>query len=234
MGNPIRHLTSLGADAMDNMYDVILRVPSGAIPDWPSDAPKIDTDGGIIITGRLSQFQVPSWKADTYDISYHGVSKKMPKSKINFERQITLDFRLDANYLWYKSWKALANCSASGQTGGVANYIPGIGKVDKDSLFDSDYDEGLVLEVRALKTSYLGTNNLGITSDGDGAIPDNDDAIKWIFKQFWAQECTEPTYKTDGGSALTFKVTGFFGDCDYPVSGEFGSGTGKGEANVSA
>lgn len=225
MGNPIHHLTALGADAMDNMYDVKVTIPSSAGIKMPPDVPSVTVDGGLVITGRLTGFTVPGWKVGTYDIKYHGVSKKMPNTKIEMERKIELEFRYDSNYLWYKAWKALANHGANAQTGGVANWIPGIGDVAKDSFItDNVSNSGIVLEVVALKTSYLG---IDAPASGDLGVLDfdnKDEVIKWTFKQFWAGDCSEPAFKTDGGDAMKFKVTGYFGDCDYPDSGLWGPG----------
>lgn len=225
MGNPIHHLTALGADAMDNMYDVKVTIPNNSGLDFPDDIKNLIREGeDLIITGRLISFAPPAWKSGTYEIGYHGVKKKMPSTKAEMTRDLSLEFRMDSNYLWYKAWKALANHGANAQTGGVANWIPGIGDVSGDSFITPgiETNPGITLEVVALKTAYLGIDAPASKEYGMIDFDDTSNTIKWVYKQFWVSECTEPTFTTDGGAFQKFKVTGHFGECDYPASNHRG------------
>lgn len=225
MGNPLNHLTSLGADAMDNMYDVRLTIGND-VKKLLGDVGGLVSAEPLVITGRLKSFTPPSWKSGTYEIAYHGVKKKVPSTKAEMTRDISLEFRLDANYVWYNVWKALSNLSANAQTGGVSNWIPGIGSGDTSSLDHINNPagggEGMILEVIALSSSYIAVNNLNSGDYGEIKEEGGHSTIKWVYKHFWVSECTDPVFNTDGGAPQNFKVTGHFGDCEYPASNHGG------------
>ena len=69
----IQALVNRGADAANNMYDVSIQFP------W--------AEGGSIVTTRVEGFTIPEASNDGYDISYHGVTMKRPKSAQSFTRE---------------------------------------------------------------------------------------------------------------------------------------------------
>lgn len=201
MGNAISTLLSLGNDAMNNMYDVYYTPDGSAEP--------------FQLSGRLLSFEPPQWTVGTHDISYHGHTLKMPSTKIDFERKLTLKFRLDANYEYYKYWRDLAKYAGNPVTGGVANAPINTGKLIV--LTVSDNMVGAGGNAPAIYGNPL----------KDGEVKPNDDPIKiinshqglaWIYENCWVADTTEPAFTTDGGDIQEFEAHLYFGHCWYPHS----------------
>lgn len=217
----LQALTNAGADAYKNMYDCRIAFP------WATD--KGDTE---VLTVRAQSFAVPALEIEVADRNYHGVSVKVPTPKQNFERKITLTFRMDASYNLFGKFSLWAQTVGDMVSGGVANWAGAIGK----------------LEVEAINGKYSATdvnNYTNDTTNGPGrpgydlapTSPNGDKSKninpKWTFYDVWVGKVGQPEFDTESNDAITYDVDFYFGDCDYPYfnqTGVEGTGTSSGGA----
>jgi|LSQA01.1.fsa_nt_gi hypothetical protein len=123
----VNALINAGADAHDNMYDVLIQFP------WDSDR--------VTLTVRASGCEPPTPSTEVYQNEYHGNHIDLPKSNQTYEKKFNLTFRMDASYnLWgqFKTWHASV---LDAVTGGISNWPGVLGKI----------------EVRGLTGAYIAT-----------------------------------------------------------------------------
>ena len=194
----ISALLQRGADMLVNMYDVSIQFP------W--------ADSGSILTTRVSNFQIPDASNEGYDISYHGVTIKRPKSVVTFNREFELEFAMDASMALYGEFVNWAMIAADPVTGMPANWASALGKVT----------------VEGLAGAYNGTSVNDVYSKDTYAIK-GDSNPKWTFYDVWVSKVGQPQFQTDGGDVIKYAVSFKFGDCDYPFYNATGiTGTGRG------
>lgn len=206
--NAISTLLSLGNDATKNMYDVYY-TPGG------DDAKEVQ------LSGRLTGFNPPAWTIEKHDNSYHGHTISLPSTKVNFERKLELEFRLDANYEYYKFWRTLAAYAGNPCTGGVANAPLNTGILHVVSIKDNIMGAGH--DAPSYYGDPLGNNKNNANNDGKNN-GGNHEVARWSFYNCWVAETSEPEFSTDSGDVQTFKVTIYFGHCAYPYSEENDAG----------
>lgn len=198
----IQSMLAAGADAQKNMFDTWITFP------W-------DSDNEVVVSTRANDFKINEAKSGVEDRSYHGTTVSVPTTKVDFTRSFTLNFRLDASYSLYQQFITWHSAVADPVNGGVANWANSTGKV----------------RVQALTGTYAATGvNQYIDTKTTYAIADNDDNAEWTFYDVWVQSVGQPQFTggADGG-AMTYDVTFYFGDCDYPFyNGGAINGTGEG------
>ncbi len=173
----VNSLVASGADAMDNMYEVGIRFP------W-------DTETSLI-TVRAEGFEPPVSKSETYEKEYHGQKISLPSTKATLERSFDITFSFDATWnLWgkFSTWKASIDDAT---TGGKANFPGLLGEII----------------VASLAGAYIATTSndaLKAISPIDGTAGSG---VKWEYQMVYVSEVTNPSFKTKGGDAMTYKVT---------------------------
>lgn len=183
----ITTLLSAGADAMSNMYEVEFIPPPG-----------VYSDQGPALKIRTKAFTPPAPKQKDYDVHWKTVSAKRPATKIELDRTLEFEIRVDAFYNVYKcllEWEGYTSVAAAGY---AANGL--------------DYATGKIV-VRALDTPIVGMGSAGALSD----IPSNTD-IKWVFEDVWIPEVTPPSYNAEDAEALTVTAKCVYGNYEDPQS----------------
>ena len=103
----IDDLVEVSNDAFDNLYDVIIDLPSN-----------VGETASLSLKIRAGDIQIPEPKREAYKIHYKTVDIDRPKPKVALERKLTLIFRLDSEYEVYKllkKWEAL-NFTSQGKS----------------------------------------------------------------------------------------------------------------------
>lgn len=232
MGNlsPITTLLGLGADAMDNMFDIKIDLPEDLLA---HDLTFDSAAGGLTI--RADGFTPPALNVKTYEVGWKAVSLTRPATKLEGKREFEITFRLDANYVAYRllgAWKGLVAQASSGY---VTNALWGdggdmVGSSSGNNVFG-------VITVSALaRPVYMDAGSkyaaAGITDGkftGDlgveqAVMPTSGQLSTWTFKQAWILSMDEPSFKTDGGDAIKIKAKFGFGEFVDPVYAAYGAG----------
>lgn len=108
------------ADAMDNIWDAYVVWPWSNSADQDKDA--------MEFSYRCKGFKPPANPTFTYEVFWHGVGVKMISAGSGMNREMELQFRLDATWNLYNkfiTWKKITNDS---NTSGVANKAAALGK----------------------------------------------------------------------------------------------------------
>jgi hypothetical protein len=188
----------LGADAMDNMFDIEITLPNNV---------KGAGDGIKSLPLRATGFNPPVFKTKTYKNSYKAVSISRPAAKIEGERQFDIEFRLDALYFAYdvfKVWKGLVNNASTGYASNELN------EDDLGAVAVSALKKPITIGTAGYTAAETGVSSGKIGAEGNHA---------YSYDGVWITEVGEPAYKTDGGDALFVKITFQFGQFADPLQG---------------
>ena len=243
--NQVTSLLSLGADAMDNMFDISIEPPKGisSIENLQGARAGLTTyDSQQFkhnLTIRADGFNPPVFKVKTYEVKYKTVTIDRPATKIEGQRQFDITFRLDANYQAYRflaAWKSLIMQASSGYAtnalwdddGDVADLF-GVGEINK--VFGKIKVSALARPIHMVDGAENAFKADGVTAGkfvqggspvSEGAtIPLANELNTWDFDHVWVSELDEPQYKTDGGDAIKIKATFKFGDFKDPTMNSF-------------
>lgn len=181
----ISTLISAGADAMSNMYEVEFIPPAGFYSDI---APKLKI--------RTKSFTPPAPKQKDYDVHWKTVSVKRPATKIELERTLEFEIRVDSNYNVYKCLLEWQSYTSIASVGFAANSLK--------------YATGKII-VRALDTTITGLASDGAVSD----IP-SDTSMKWVFEDVWLPEITPPQFTTEDAEAQVAVAKFNYGNYEDP------------------
>ena len=244
--NQVTALIGLGADAMDNMFDISITPPTGLTTFENLGAgtagvlqaadPGFESD--IVI--RADGFEPPAFNAKTYKIAYKAVSIDRPATKMEGEREFKISFRLDANYRAYRflsAWKSLIMQASSGyvtnalwgpggDTAGPIEPVPEIntvlGQVTVSALARPVYQsDSNPFSAQGVSIGKFTPGSL-LTSKASGTVPLSSDLNNWQFMQVWLSKLEEPKYKTDGGDAIKIAATFKFGEFIDPIYAQYG------------
>lgn len=167
-----------------------------------------------IVSTRAEGFNIPKAETATDDRKYHGSSMKTPTSEITFERTFTLTFRLDASYALYQQFVSWHETTGDPVNGGVSNWMNATGTV----------------KVKQLSGTYAATG-VGDYIDGTDYTITGDNNALWTFYDVWVGGVGQPSFSNDSSGHITYEVTFYFADTDYPFYNSAGiSGTGSGGA----
>lgn len=216
LNTPATALLGLGADAMDNMFDIQIDLPESVsafgIPTTLGGSPSI--------TIRADGFSPPEFTIKTYPIAYKAVKIDRPATKIDGERQFEITFRLDANYEAYKSLGAWRSLLMEPSSGYATNALFGQGGDVSVAAGASNNVFGTVKIAALNRPIHMTTGNAfevgGVTSGKFTDEPSANNVI-WEFYNVWLSKLEEPKYKTDGGDAIKIKATFKFGDYVNPI-----------------
>ena len=234
LNSQISALLSLGADAMDNLFDVSIELPtsiSGALKD-STTTPGITTENYTKpFALRCQGFDPPHFTLKTYDVRYKTIGIKRPAARIEGERIFKLQFRLDAYYNIYRILLAWRNLVMQPSTGFAAT-----------AIYDFDLQSPGTITVAAIdvpigQKTGAGYNANGVsrgytqaTISGDAAVnaPATDAQLKWLFNDVWISDLDEPKFKTGGGESQIVTATFVFGDYMDPSAYDTYSNNGAG------
>lgn len=245
--NQVTALIGLGADAMDNMFDITITPPVGLTTFENLGAGRAGVlnaaDPGFEndITIRADGFEPPQFNAKTYKVGYKAVTLDRPSTKIEGEREFKITFRLDANYRAYRFLSAWKSLIMQASTGYVTNALWGDG-ADQASLTSPVGDINKVfgqVVISALARPIYQSNSIPFDAQGvsvgkftDGSLattkasdtmPSAIDLSTWQFNQVWLVKLDEPKYKTDGGDPIKIAATFKFGEFIDPIYSQYGS-----------
>lgn len=245
--NQVTALLGLGADAMDNMFDIEITPPAGLTTFQGLGTGRAGilsaADPGFQnnLTIRAEGFEPPSLNVKTYKVGYKAVNIDRPSTKIEGEREFKITFRLDANYRAYRflsAWKSLimqqstgyvtnALWGDGGDEAGLTLPIPAIntvfGQVIVSALARPIYqDGGSPFSAQGVDAGKFTDGTLS-TSAAASTMPGAMDKTTWQFNHVWLAKLEEPKYKTDGGEALKISATFKFGEFGDPVYLQYGN-----------
>ena len=216
INSQITALLQMGADAMDNLYEVYIDLPSQIEGQFGTDG--AGPNGTTQLKVRATGFTPPKFAQDLYEVRYKTVGVKRPASKITGDREFKITFRLDAHYNVYKALLKWRSLSFVPETGFATNQIEDLNVETEDT---SRSKMGKV-RVRAL-ASPLSQNNtwrddqgIASTAENAGEIPENQ-AMLWNYHQVWCSDVDEPVYKQGAGAAMEISATFQFGEFDTPL-----------------
>lgn len=204
MNTAVTALLGLGADAMDNLFDVEITLPTGVEAG----------EGAPDAKGLLDQFRIrcqgftpPKFNVKTYDVKYKTIKIKRPASVMEGDRVFELQFRLDANYYAYKalvSWRAKTLIPSTGLAYNALDLANG-GEVDVHII-----TEAMARPGPSDDGSYEAVSNGKSTSE---AILTHN---SWNFKDVWLTELSEPAFKQGGGDPIMITAKFAFGEFTDP------------------
>lgn len=226
MGNlsPVTTLLGLGADAMNNMFDIKI--------DLPEDVSAIDLGFETqvpALTIRADGFNPPVFNVKTYKVAWKAVEIERPSTKMTGDRKFDITFRLDANYIGYRllgAWKGLIMQASSGYVTNALWGSTGDGSSAGNNVLGTVTVSALARPIyMASRFAASGVTDGKFTGDlgtETGAMPTSSELSTWKFENVWLMAMDEPQYKTDGGEAIKIKATFGFGDFTDPVYQHYG------------
>lgn len=194
---PASVLVNATGDAMSNIFDVIIGWP------WTNG----DISGAEAAASyRCSGFNIPEPKTKTYQNTWRGISVNKVAAGIELNRQVELEFRLDANYALYQKFIAWKKLVGDVNTSGVANTESALGVI-KVVAPGAEYNamswstpESASAEKNLVSQALEKTTNL-----------------VWTFEDVQVIQVGTPQFKNEAtGNALKYKVIAIFGDVSYP------------------
>jgi hypothetical protein len=207
INSQVTALLGVGADAMDNLFDVYI----DALPAALAGATGFDAKAlAMQVRLRVSGFEPPQFKTKLYDVKYKTISIRRPAPIIEGTREFKLTFRLDAYYdvyLFLTRWRNLVNTPASGYASNAltngATPLTGTVKVDFvrspiSQLSDATYSDKQGISVGQVE----GTSGAGMGT--------------YTYYQAWPSDVEEPKFKTGSGEFQTVTATFQFGAFDDP------------------
>ena len=194
----VSSLLALGADAMSNMYDVNITLPTIV----SGSGSTIDPQN---LKFRCKNFSPPVPEVETYDFSYKTVTIKKVATKITLERTFDIVFILDAEFAVYKALKKWASLSSVSATGLVTHAIGAenvsTGTVEISAMASAKVNTTGELEYDGINNSSAYVQNIG-----------------WKYKNVICTKVTEPEFAQGEASALEITATFIFGEFEDPQS----------------
>lgn len=238
--NQVSSLLNLGADAMNNMFDVTIEPPAGitSFGETSVDAFEFGSDQfKHDITIRAAGFKPPEFNIKTYKVGYKTVEVDRPATKIEGDRQFEMTFRLDANYSAYRflgAWRAMLMNASTGyatnalfgdptsEIQGDASFLTTAGNLN--SLFGVVRVAALSRPIHMVEGSPFDAHGVtaGKFEDGSNLVsvagkPTESQLAKWEFTEVWISNLGVPEYVTDGGDPITVSATFKFGNFKDPI-----------------
>ncbi len=183
------------------------------------------------LTVRLTGFEVPDVETSTYDVKYHGMAIKRPKTEITLERKIDLEFREDGAFDLRRRLTAWHMVTSDPVTGGLSNTVLYFGKIEVYSL-TGDYFANQVVDPDPNNrnkddTSIFASNGEihEVQRQGRQFNP----LAKWIFYNVWPSKVGGIKFNTETADPNKFSVTFNFMDVDWP---QYGMNSLAGETEI--
>lgn len=163
---------SAGLDALANLYEVQMTTNNVS-------ALFGNTLGELIF--RIQDFSIPASEISTYEINYGPWAFDRPNGKVNANRTISFNVRIDKDYELYQSFVNWKNSIQNEYTGAIASL---------DSLTET-------------------FSVYPITASGDGSSTIVSSAISSgvIFEKCWPSSVGEIGFSQDSGDIITASIT---------------------------
>jgi hypothetical protein len=228
MNSQISAILALGADAMDNLFDVYITLPTAIqLPGGVQTARDVLEQKTLRL--RVAGFEPPVFKTKTYDVKYKTVSVKRPAAVIEGAREFKLTFRLDAYYDVYLALAKWRNTLYTPASGFASN------QVGKGTAADFG-----TVEVVALRGAVFQASNnsyqdaLGIAAEGSDVRTSTLAAnqLRYGYKHVWLTDLDEPKFKTGSGEVQSITASFQFGEFTDPSVDSTGESTGSPAALV--
>lgn len=181
MSSHIATLIDAGADAMTNMFEVGFSFKNATTAQL--DKMKI----------RVKGFTPPAPSQSTYDVHWKTVSIKKASTKIELDRTLEFEIRIDAYYQVYKELLKWHAQTMDATTGYAAN----------------DAKTGGIITVKALTSPIENVNSAGNAELTTGVAPA---VMTWQFTDVWISSITSPTYGTDSAEPGMASVKFVYGN----------------------
>lgn len=178
--NPLMELITVGGDALNNLYDVVINLPDSIGADISSQQLRV----------RLKGFTPPETSQKTYTVKYKGATLTRPSSELEIGQTFTLNFRLDSNYNVYKALLKLQSVTSNPAYAYATNALP----PESDLATISVY--ALTTPIQDIASSSASSNYTATNSS-------------LLFKYYgcWISKINKPQYKQDSSSALEIEAT---------------------------
>ncbi len=179
----IATLISAGADAMTNMFEVEFYPPHNV--------------NASMLKIRTKGFTPPAPTQKKYDVHWKTVSVAKPATKIELDRTLEFEIRIDSEYDVYKlllDWQSKTSAAAAGF---AANRVNDLGKIVVKVLSTAIEDPTDTGALEALPASSL-------------------DTLTWVFEDVWIEGITPPTYDTEDANAATCTAKFAYGKYSDP------------------
>lgn len=213
LNSQVSALLGIGADAMDNMFDVRISLP-GALSNILTNKnaaglilPSTDATESAprVLSIRCQGFDPPKFTAKTYDSRYKTIGGiKRFAGRIEGDRTFKLQFRLDAYYSVYRLLQAWKNAYMQSYTGYAGTNLE---TTDNQSRGFFGGLEIYVLDTPIAQATDTKYNKAGVTSDQFYATMGTSEGIHWKFDDIWVLDVDEPSFKTNGGDAQIISAT---------------------------
>jgi hypothetical protein len=202
----IRGMVAAGADLMTNMYDIKVWFPNSA------GKPDSNPFKAYPITVRATSFEIKDIETPTYDVKYHGLTLKRPKTEINFDRMFDIEFREDAAFDLRKKFTAWHMAVSDPVTGGVSNATSFFGKISVGTIAGEYY------ATTVAPPTAPGQKDGILNKEGHISNQINPIAV-WSFYNVWVYKVGGVKFNTEGADPNKFTVSFCFMDCDFPQYG---------------
>lgn len=231
----ISALLNLGADAMDNMFDVFLTLPKAVIGEDTADTEESNYNAYNL---RCSGFDPPQFSLKTFDQPYKNTTIRRPSGKIEGNREFSLQFRLDANYSIYRNLMKWRDLFMQPSTAYAGNGI-------RDPIHPYDDPRSLdnrlgIVDVYALaspiyvKPTAPGSTSYSVHGVSEKTFLDaNIDRLQWRFFEVWLSKLENPKFKTGGGEVQLVTATFGFGRFEDPRYTDVNYGTEERYGSIS-
>jgi hypothetical protein len=228
LNSQITALLSLGADAMDNLYDVHIRFP-GVVYEPMANNTNLTLFNGEMekihnaFALRCQGFEPPKFTLKTYEIRYKTIGLKKPAARIDGERVFKLQFRVDAYYSIYRgllAWRGLVMQPSTGFASNdtfpnVANDVGNFyGTVDVVAI------DSPVVSAKGYQAEATGITS-GVTTDLESGL-----GLCWTFDKVWLIDVEDPKFKVGSGESMMVTATFGFGEYADPQIYDSGNGPG--------
>jgi hypothetical protein len=201
----MRGLIKSGADLMTNMYDIRIWFPGA------TGTPAASEFSAYPLTVRAKGFEIKDVEIETYDISYHGIKIKRPKTSMVFDRVFDIEFREDAALDLRRKFSAWHMAVADPVTGGVSNATSFFGRVQVGTIVGEYYATTVAPPGNASTT--------GIESKSGWLTSDINPIAIWDFYGVWVTKITGAKFNTEAADPGSITVSFAFVDCDFPQYG---------------
>ena len=206
LNSQVSALLQLGADAMDNLFDVDINPPAAVSA--------VEPTGRSPFTLRCLGFAPPKFTLSTYDIPYKTRKIKRSAGRIDGDRSFQLQFRLDAYYIVYRlllAWRSAQMQPATGFAGSALNVEDSNHKSFLGgSIFVTAADSPVY---RSLTNKYAQAP--GITS-GEVGGTGSTASLNWSFEDVWVIDVDNPKFIAGSGEVQIISATFGFGSYMEP------------------
>lgn len=202
----VQALIDSGADAQQNLYYI----------QFLSNTSKgyIDSDLSTALTVRASQLTLPTFSHSVKSNTFMTTSMDVPVAEITGEKQLSISFRVDANYKVYSYLLQQQAVTSVPNLGYAATVL----SEEKEALDENGRDSNLGFKIR-----IYGLDN-GVTrsvyeepiTQGGGFVPGSGYTMLYEFRYCWIESLTPLKFNFDTADKQTATAAINFMDYSDP------------------